>query len=77
MELKLKEIEQLVNSELASKIKKTSILFEELLIETADEDLVDVILLIEYIFIDITISYCFILPPSKPPSIARNNHNAS
>jgi NADH-quinone oxidoreductase subunit C len=47
MELKLKEIEQLVNSELASKIKKTSILFEELLIETADEDLVDVILFLK------------------------------
>jgi NADH-quinone oxidoreductase subunit C len=47
MEFKLKEIEQLVNSELASKIKKTSILFEELLIETADEDLVDVILFLK------------------------------
>ena len=47
MELKLKEIEQLVNSELASKIKKTSILFKELLIETADEDLVDVILFLK------------------------------
>jgi NADH-quinone oxidoreductase subunit C len=47
MELKLKEIEQLVNSELASKIKKTSILFEELLIETTDEDLVDVILFLK------------------------------
>jgi NADH-quinone oxidoreductase subunit C len=47
MEFKLKEIEQLVNSELASKIKKTSILFEELLIETTDEDLVDVILFLK------------------------------
>ena len=47
MELKLKEIEQLVNSELASKIKKTTILFEELLIETTDEDLIDVILFLK------------------------------
>jgi len=30
----LKDIEKIVNSELTSKIKKTSILFDELLIET-------------------------------------------
>ena len=43
LELKLKDIEQLVNSELASKIKKTLITFDELLIETSDEELIDVI----------------------------------
>jgi NADH-quinone oxidoreductase subunit C len=43
LKLKLKDIEQLVNSELASKIKKTFITFNELLIETSDEDLIDVI----------------------------------
>ena len=43
LELKLKDIEQLVNSELASKIKKTLITFGELLIETSDEELIDVI----------------------------------
>jgi NADH-quinone oxidoreductase subunit C len=43
MNLKLKDIEQLVNSELTSKIKKTSINFDELLIETSHEDLINVI----------------------------------
>jgi NADH-quinone oxidoreductase subunit C len=43
MNLKLKEIEQVINSELTSKIKKTSINFDELLIETTDEDLIQVI----------------------------------
>jgi NADH-quinone oxidoreductase subunit C len=43
LKLKLKDIEQLVNSELASKIKKTFITFNELLIETSDEDLINVI----------------------------------
>jgi NADH-quinone oxidoreductase subunit C len=43
LELKLKDIEQLVNSELASKIKKSLITFGELLIETSDEELIDVI----------------------------------
>tara|TARA_B110000971_G_scaffold207110_1_gene231004 strand:- start:13 stop:627 length:615 start_codon:yes stop_codon:yes gene_type:complete len=47
MDLKLKEIEQLVNSELASKIKKTSISFDELLIETSDEDLINVIIFLK------------------------------
>ena len=32
MDLKLKEVEQVVNSELTSKIKKTSIIFDELVI---------------------------------------------
>jgi len=43
LELKLKDIEQLINSELASKIKKSLITFGELLIETSDEELIDVI----------------------------------
>ena len=43
LELKLKDIEQLVNSELASKIKKTLMTFDELLIETSDENLINVI----------------------------------
>ena len=47
MELKLKEIEQVINSELTSKIKKTSITFNELLIETSDEDLINVILFLK------------------------------
>ena len=44
MNLKLKKVEQVINSELTSKIKKTSITFSELLIETTEEDLVNVIL---------------------------------
>ena len=47
MELKLKEIEQVINSELTSRIKKTSITFDELLIETSDEDLINVILFLK------------------------------
>ena len=43
MELKLKEIEKLINSELTNKIKKTSINFNELLIETNEVELVTVI----------------------------------
>ena len=43
LKLKLKDVEQLVNSELTSKIKKTLITFDELLIETNDEDLINVI----------------------------------
>jgi len=39
----LKDIEKIVNSELASKIKKTSILFDELLIETDENELLNVI----------------------------------
>ena len=47
MDLKLKEVEQVVNSELTSKIKKTSINFDELLIETIDSDLIQVILFLK------------------------------
>ena len=47
LKLKLKDIEQLVNSELTSKIKKTSITFDELLIETSDEELINVILFLK------------------------------
>ena len=43
MDLKLKEIEQVVNSELTSKIKRTSINFNELLIETTEDDIIQVI----------------------------------
>ena len=43
MELKLNEIETLINSELSSKIQKTLINFNELLIQTTDEELLDVI----------------------------------
>ena len=43
MALKLKEVEQIVNSELTSKIKKTTIEFGELLVETNEDDLIQVI----------------------------------
>ena len=43
MNLKLIELEKLVNSELTSKIKKTIIPFNELLIETSEEELINVI----------------------------------
>jgi NADH-quinone oxidoreductase subunit C len=43
MNLKINELEKIINSELTSKIKKTSISFNELLIETNDEDLINVI----------------------------------
>ena len=43
MNLQLKELEKLVNSELTSKIKKTSIIFNELLIDTSVEELINVI----------------------------------
>ena len=39
----LKDIEKIVNSELTSKIKKTSILFDELLIEADENELLNVI----------------------------------
>jgi len=42
MDLKLKELEKLVNSELTSKIKRTTILFNELLINTNEEELINV-----------------------------------
>ena len=47
MNLKLNGLEKLVNSELASKIKKTSINFNELLIETSEEELINVILFLK------------------------------
>jgi NADH-quinone oxidoreductase subunit C len=39
----LKDIEKIINSELTSKIKKTSILYNELLLETEDNELISVI----------------------------------
>jgi NADH-quinone oxidoreductase subunit C len=47
MNLKLKELENIVNSELTSKIKKTSITFNELLIDTTEEELINVILFLK------------------------------
>ena len=47
MDLKLNELEKLVNSELTSKIKKTTIAFNELLINTNEEELMDVILFLK------------------------------
>ena len=47
MNLKLKEVEQVINSELTSKIKKTQIYHDELLIETTEEDLIQVILFLK------------------------------
>ena len=41
--IKLKDLEQVINSELTSKIKKTSINFNELLIDTSVEELINVI----------------------------------
>ena len=43
----LKDIEKIINSELTSKIKKTSILYNELLIETEDNELISVILFLK------------------------------
>ena len=47
MDLKLKNVEQVINSELTSKIKKTSINFDELLIETTSDDLIQTILFLK------------------------------
>ena len=47
MTLKLNELEKLVNSELTSKIKKTTIAFNELLVETSEEELINVILFLK------------------------------
>ena len=47
MDLKLKEVEQVVNAELTSKIKKTSINFNELLIETNEDDLIQAVLFLK------------------------------
>ena len=48
MNLKLNELEKLVNSELTSKIKKTTIAFDELLINTNQEELINVILFLKF-----------------------------
>ena len=47
MNLKLNELEKLVNSELTSKIKKTVVEFNELLIETSVDELINVILFLK------------------------------
>ena len=47
MDLKLKEAEQVINSELTSKIKKTIVSFNELLIETTEDNLIEVILFLK------------------------------
>jgi len=47
MDLKLKELEKLINSELTSKIKKTTIIFNELLVNTSAEELINVILFLK------------------------------
>ena len=47
MTLKLNELEKLVNSELTSKIKKTTITFNELSIDTNEEELINVILFLK------------------------------
>ena len=47
MDLKLKELEKLVNSELTSKIKKTTISFNELLVDTSEDELINVILFLK------------------------------
>ena len=47
MNQKLNELEKLVNSELTSKIKKTTIAFNELLIDTSEEELISVILFLK------------------------------
>ena len=47
MVLELNEIEKLVNSELTSKIKETSITFNELLVKTSEEELINVILFLK------------------------------
>jgi NADH-quinone oxidoreductase subunit C len=43
MDQKLNELEKLVNSELTSKIKKTTISYNELLIDSSPEELINVI----------------------------------
>ena len=47
MNLQLKELEKLVNSELTSKIKKTTINFNELLVDTSEDELINVILFLK------------------------------
>ena len=47
MNLQLNELEKLINSELASKIKKTTIAFNELLINISEEELIEVIIFLK------------------------------
>ncbi len=47
MNQKLNELEKIVNSELTSKIKKTTISFNELLIDSSAEELINVILFLK------------------------------
>jgi NADH-quinone oxidoreductase subunit C len=47
MHLKLNELEKLVNSELTSKIKKTTIAYNELLVDTSEDELINVILFLK------------------------------
>ena len=47
MELELNKIEKLINSELTSKIRKTTITFDELLVDTNEEELINVILFLK------------------------------
>ena len=47
MNLKLNELEKLVNSELTSKIKKTTIAHNELLVDTSEDELINVILFLK------------------------------
>ena len=47
MNLKINELEKIINSELTSKIKKTSITFNELLINTSAEELINVMLFLK------------------------------
>jgi NADH-quinone oxidoreductase subunit C len=47
MQIKLNELEKLVNSKLTSKIKKTTVSFNELLVETTEEELINVILFLK------------------------------
>ena len=48
MILKLKKIEKLINSELSSKVKNSSIENEELLIEIPEDDLIDVVQFLKF-----------------------------
>ena len=47
MNLNLNELEKLVNSELTSKIKKTTVTFDELLVDTSEEELINVIVFLK------------------------------
>ena len=47
MNSKLNELEKLINSELTSKVKKASIALNELLVDTSEEELINVILFLK------------------------------